>query len=152
MKRRRVLSTVAAGAAALSLPGRGQGPLPRVEVYKSPTCGCCGDWVEHLKAAGFAVKVTEVDDPSATRQRLGMPAAFGSCHTGLVAGYVLEGHVPATEVKRLLATRPKALGLAVPGMPVGSPGMESGSHRDAFDVLLIDKAGRASVFQHHPSA
>ncbi|PZQ00997.1 MAG: metal-binding protein [Variovorax paradoxus] len=150
MKRRLVLSAAAAGAAALSLPARAQGPRPRVQVYKSTTCGCCGDWVDHLEAAGFAVKVIEVDDTSATRRHLGMPAAFGSCHTALVDGYVLEGHVPAAAVKRLLAARPRALGLAVPGMPVGSPGMETGSHSDAFDVLLIDKTGRASVFAHHP--
>lgn len=152
MKRRAVLSAAAASAAALALPSWSQGPLPAVAVYKSPTCGCCGDWVDHLKAAGFAVKVIEVDDTSAARKRLGMPAEVGSCHTGLVGGYVVEGHVPAKEIKKLLNTRPSAIGLAVPGMPVGSPGMEVGTQQDAYDVLLIDKQGRKSVFAHYPKA
>jgi len=97
--------------------------LPQVEVFKSPYCGCCGAWVAHMKAAGFDVKVTQVTDTTAARKRLGLSDAFGSCHTATVAGYVLEGHVPAAEVKRLLASKPPALGLAVPGMPPSSPGI-----------------------------
>src|SRR4051812_13499092 len=118
MKRRTLLS-MALGAAALpAVSSIAAAALPRVQVFKSPTCGCCGAWVDHLKAAGFAVKVDEVDDTTAARKRVGMPDRFGSCHTALVGGYVLEGHVPAADVKRMLASKPNAVGLAVPGMPV----------------------------------
>lgn len=123
-----------------------------MDVYRSPSCGCCGAWVDHLKAAGFAVKVVEVEDTAPVRKRLGMPVEFGSCHTGLVGGYVVEGHVPANDIKKLLNTRPRAVGLAVPGMPVGSPGMEVGAQRDAYAVLLIDERGRKSVFTKYPKA
>jgi hypothetical protein len=147
---RRTLLSLAAAAAAASLPAFARASLPQVEVYKNPDCGCCGAWVEHLKAAGFSVKVHETPDTSAIRKRHGIPDAFGSCHTGVVAGYALEGHVPADDVKRLLAGKPVAAGLSVPGMPVGSPGMEAGSRKDPFQVLLLDKAGRSSVFASYP--
>lgn len=120
--------------------------LPEMEIWRSPTCGCCGDWIEHLSAAGFPVKVRMVQDTAPTRQRLGMPGRYGSCHTGLVDGYVIEGHVPAGDIRRLLSERPDAIGLAVPGMPVGSPGMEMGSQRDPYDVLLVVADDAASVF------
>jgi hypothetical protein len=150
--RRRFLLGLA-GALAVGQPAwAATGPLPPVDVFKNPSCGCCGAWVDHLKAAGFQVRVTEVTDTAVVRKQQGMPEKFGSCHTARVGGYVLEGHVPAADVKRLLATRPQALGLAVPGMPVGSPGMEDGGRRDAFRVLLIDKAGRDSVFAAYPKA
>lgn len=148
MKRRTLLSF----AAAASLPSFAKAPLPQVEVYKNPDCGCCGAWVDHLQAAGFPVKVHETPDTSAVRKRYGIPDALGSCHTAVVAGYALEGHVPAEDVKRLLARKPVAAGLSVPGMPVGSPGMEVGSRKDAFQVLLIDKAGRSSVFTSYPKS
>ena len=150
MKRRHILSAVAASVAATALPSFAANPRPQVEVFKSPTCGCCGAWVDHMKAAGFSVKVTEVGDTTAAHKRYGLPDKFGSCHTGLVGGYVIEGHVPAAEVKRLLAMRPAAIGLAVPGMPVGSPGMAYGDRQDPYDVFLIDKSGRESVFAHYP--
>ena len=150
MKRRIALGALV----ALSLPtvalAAPAAQRPQVDVFKSPYCGCCGAWIEHMKAAGFSVKATDVDDTSAVRGRLGMPDRFGSCHTALVEGYVLEGHVPAVEVKRLLAQRPKALGLAVPGMPSGSPGMEVGTRQDPYDVFLIDRSGGARVFAHYP--
>lgn len=152
MKRRTFLSAVAAAAASASLPALGAGSLPQVEVYKNPDCGCCGAWVDHLKAAGFPVKVHETPDTSAVRKRHGIPDKFGSCHTGVVAGYAVEGHVPAGDIKRLLAKRPAAAGLAVPGMPVGSPGMEVGSRKDPYEVLLIDQAGRSSVFAAYPKS
>jgi hypothetical protein len=122
-----------------------------VEVWKSPTCGCCKDWTAHLEAEGFEVKTYEVSEAakSAQRSKLGMPEKLGSCHTGLVRGYVLEGHVPARDIRRLLADRPRALGLAVPGMPVGSPGMDGpayGGRKDAYNVLLVQRDGRTSVF------
>lgn len=150
MKRRTLISLAAGTAAAATLPVLAASKLPPVGVYKDPGCGCCGAWVDHLKAAGFPVTVTEVSDPGAIRKRHGIPDQFGSCHTGVVAGYALEGHVPADDVKRLLALKPVAAGLSVPGMPVGSPGMEVGARKDPFQVLLIDKAGRSSVFATYP--
>jgi hypothetical protein len=152
MKRRHILTALAAGAAAAAMPAFAAKQLPLVEVFKTPTCGCCGAWVDHLRAAGFPVKVVEVDDTTATRKRHGLPERFGSCHTGIVNGYVVEGHVPAAEVKRLLATKPAVIGLAVPGMPVGSPGMEYGDRKDPYDVFLIDKSGRETVFAHYPNS
>jgi hypothetical protein len=103
-----------------------------------------------MKAAGFPVKVTTVDDTTAVRKRVGIPDRYGSCHTATVAGYALEGHVPAEEVKRLLAMKPRAVGLAVPSMPPGSPGMEVGDRHDPYQVFLIDKAGNATVFARYP--
>jgi hypothetical protein len=120
-----------------------------LEVWKDPDCGCCGDWVTHLEANGFAVRVYD-NGNSAARTRLGVPAKLGSCHTALVAGYAIEGHVPAREIRRLLKDRPRAVGLSVPGMPVGSPGMDGaiyGNRRDPFDVLLIAKDGSTQVYQ-----
>jgi hypothetical protein len=123
-----------------------------IEVWKSPTCGCCNDWIKHLEASGFRVQATHVADARLVRARLGMPAQFGSCHTALVGGYVVEGHVPAREIKRLLREKPAALGIAVPGMPIGSPGMDGPEYRgvvEPYDVLLVHADGRASVFARH---
>jgi hypothetical protein len=150
MNRRQLLSAMTAGLAAVGVPAIAGPSLPQVEVFKSASCGCCGAWVDHMKAAGFTVKVTLVEDTTAARKRLGMPDAFGSCHTATVAGYVLEGHVPAAEVKRLLVAKPVAVGLAVPGMPPGSPGMEVGGRQDPYKVFLIDKSGHATVFASYP--
>lgn len=149
MNRRNVLSAIAGAAAWAAIPVSAA-TLPPVEVFKNPACGCCGAWAEHMKAAGFAVKVTMVDDTTAVRKRLGMPDAFGSCHTAVVAGYVLEGHVPANEVKRLLAAKPAAIGLAAPGMPPSAPGMDVPGRKDSYAVLLIDKAGRSSPYARYP--
>lgn len=146
MKRRVVLTSLAAAAAALALPVVAKEALPRVEVFKNPSCGCCGAWVENMLAAGFSVSVTEVDDTSVARRRYGLPDRLGSCHTAVVGGYVVEGHVPASDVKKLLAMKPVAIGLAVPGMPIGSPGMEVGSRKDPYQVLLVAKDGRERVF------
>jgi len=123
---------------------------PVIEVWKTPTCGCCKDWLTHLRDNGFDVVAHDVDDTAAVRQNAQIPARFGSCHTGKVQGYALEGHVPARDIKRLLRERPKAVGLAVPGMPVGSPGMDGpayGGRRDPYDVLLISANGQSSVYQ-----
>lgn len=147
MKRRVLLTALGAAAIAAVSPLLA---ATSIQVYKNPDCGCCAAWVEHLKAAGFAVQVTEVPDTGVPRKRLGMPDKFGSCHTATVERYVLEGHVPAADIKRLLATRPTALGLAVPGMPAGAPGMEVGSHKEAFKVLLVSRAGTESVFSTYP--
>jgi hypothetical protein len=146
MKRRLFFASGAAIGALAAFPGLAAAGLPTVEVFKNPSCGCCGAWADHLRAAGFGVKLTVVDDTAPVRRKYGIPEKLGSCHTGVVAGYALEGHVPAADVKKLLASRPVAAGLAVPGMPAGSPGMEAGARRDPFDVLLVDKAGRASVY------
>jgi hypothetical protein len=135
----------------LALPLRhALGSATRIEVWKDSSCGCCGEWVKHLQAAGFRVEVNDVGN-SAARARLGIPAVLGSCHTAEVAGYAIEGHVPAADIRRLLAEKPKAIGLAVPGMPIGSPGMEQGSRRDPYDVLLVLRDGRTRVFQAHRS-
>lgn len=122
--------------------------LPAVDVYKSPYCGCCTEWVKHLQQAGFTVNSHEVQDVPAARKQLGMPERYGSCHTAKVGGYLLEGHVPAADVKRLLAQKPKAIGLAVPGMPPGSPGMES-PQPVAYETLLIETDGQARTFARH---
>lgn len=122
--------------------------LPIVEVYKSPSCGCCAKWVDHLKANGFQVIARDVDDVMAHKYRLGVPPAMGSCHTAEVGGYLVEGHVPANEIKRLLKEQPSARGLAVPAMPMGSPGME-GKRKDAYEVLLIDRDGSTRPYARY---
>jgi hypothetical protein len=146
IQRRLLLCALAALPAAARAQAR-----PLVEVWKSPSCGCCKDWVAHMEANGFATKVYETGN-TAMRGRLGIPMALGSCHTARVSSYALEGHVPAADVKRLLAQRPQAVGLAVAGMPVGSPGMdgpEYGTRRDRYEVLLVRKDGSHSVFATH---
>ena len=124
-----------------------------VTVWKTPNCGCCKDWVIHLREAGFQVVTNDVSDTAPIRQKFGLPAKFGSCHTAQVGGYVLEGHVPAQDVKRLLREKPVAIGLAVPDMPVGSPGMEMQGDmlgvRDAFDVVLVNPDGSSRIFQSY---
>lgn len=124
-----------------------------ITVWKTPSCGCCKDWVNHLRKEGFNVVANDVSDTAPVRQKLGLPAKFGACHTAQVGGYVLEGHVPAQDIKRLLRERPAAIGLAVPGMPVGSPGMEMKDDmlgvRDAFDVVLVTLNGNSRVYQSY---
>ncbi|HEY5761214.1 MAG TPA: DUF411 domain-containing protein [Steroidobacter sp.] len=123
---------------------------PTVIVNKTPTCGCCGVWVDHLKKAGFAVQVNDLENLAPIKERVGVPFGMGSCHTAEVGGYFIEGHVPAEDIKRLLSEKPAAKGLTVPGMPAGSPGMEVPSGRvDRYDVLLVDKEGKTSVFATH---
>lgn len=119
-----------------------------VEVYKNPSCGCCGKWVEHMQKAGFTVRVHEVTDLAPIREKLGMPERYASCHTARVGGYLVEGHVPAADVKRLLKEKPKAIGIAVPGMPPGSPGMES-PHPVAYNTLLVHSASESTIFAKH---
>jgi hypothetical protein len=119
-----------------------------VTVYKSPSCGCCKLWVEHMRGAGFEVQTHDMLDVTPQKQRLGVPAQLASCHTAEVGGYVIEGHVPADDVRRLLAARPDAVGLAVPGMPMGSPGMEFGAP-EPYDVIVFRRDGTAGVFASH---
>jgi len=131
-----------------------QGPKVLVEVWKDPDCGCCKDWVKHLEDNGFAVKVTHGGN-SQMRSRLGIPGKLGSCHTALVGGYAVEGHVPAKDIRRLLKDKPQAIGLAVPGMPVGSPGMDApayGGRRDPYDVLLLTRTGEPKVYASYNKA
>ena len=140
--------TILAGGAALAVsPGLAQQPAASAVmiVHKDPNCGCCSGWVEHVHAAGFQTKVIEVNDLAPLKTGLGIPGRLASCHTAEIGGYVLEGHVPASAIKRLLAEHPTATGLAVPGMPVGSPGMEvSGSPDERYDVILFGPSGQRS--------
>jgi hypothetical protein len=122
-----------------------------ITVYKTPTCGCCGLWVAHLRENGFRVKVNEVESTAEYQTRYGVAPALRSCHTAVVNGYTIEGHVPASEIHRLLKERPKAKGLAVPGMPLGSPGMEAGERRSAYSVLLFDADGKTTVYRSYPA-
>ena len=122
--------------------------LPAMTVWKSPWCGCCGEWVEHMRAAGFEVQVNEVEDLSVVKRMAAVPADLESCHTARVGGYTVEGHVPAADIIILLDEQPDAHGLVVPGMPSGSPGMENGE-RDPYDVLLLKRDGETEVFSSH---
>jgi len=144
-----LLGTVAAGGAAALLRGLGSSPAsaaPAVTVWKAESCGCCGAWVDHMRKAGFPVTVHTVDDVDPVKARLGVPERLQSCHTAEVDGYVLEGHVPADSVARLLRERPAAKGIAVPGMPQGSPGMETGV-KDPYHVVLFGGADGMRVFE-----
>jgi hypothetical protein len=116
-----------------------------ITAYKSPTCGCCSAWIEHLKQNGFAVTSHDTANMNQVKQSLGVSPKHASCHTAEIAGYVIEGHVPAAEIKRLLDEKPAMTGLTVPGMPMGSPGME-GSRKDPYQVLLFDRQGNSQVY------
>jgi hypothetical protein len=138
---------MAAGAGTVVLAERpAQAKATEMTVYKSPTCGCCGKWIDHMKAAGFQVKVVDMDDLTEIKQASGVPMKLRTCHTAVVSGYAIEGHVPADVVKKLLAEKPAATGIAVPGMPIGSPGMEVGNQKDSYEVFLFDKSGKTSVY------
>ncbi|NBJ13393.1 DUF411 domain-containing protein [Microvirga arsenatis] len=143
ISRRMLLAGLAAsplmgGRFALAAPS-----LPKMVVTKDPNCGCCTAWIEHVRAAGFDVSVVESPDVNRLKVRLGVPPALASCHTAEIGGYVIEGHVPAATIKRLLSEKPEAKGLAVPGMPVGSPGMEvPGAEPDTYEVVLFGPAGQ----------
>lgn len=145
------LFCIVATLVVTSFPAIAATNTPTVEVWKSPTCGCCKEWVKHLEQHGFTVKTNDIGN-NGIRQRLGMPIKYAACHTATVSGYVIEGHVPAADIGRLLKQKPKALGIAVPRMPIGSPGMDGpayGGRTDPYNVLLIQKDGSASVFQSH---
>ena len=149
MQRRNFLAGVAIATLALATAATAASPTT-VEVYKSPQCGCCDKWVEHLRLAGFAVNVNVVPRTDAYRAKAGVPSQLGSCHTAFVSGYAIEGHVPAVDIKRLLAQRPTARGLVVPQMPQTSPGMDA-PHGDAWDVLLLGPDGSLKVFNSYPA-
>jgi hypothetical protein len=144
-----LLAMAALGTASMAVEAKP--PAIVVEVWKDPNCGCCKDWIAHIEKNGFVATVREQGN-NAARARLGMPQKFGSCHTAVVQGYVIEGHVPASDIQRLLKEKPQALGLAVPGMPVGSPGMDGavyGGRRDPYKVLLVKKDGSSQVFNSY---
>jgi hypothetical protein len=142
------LTVILAGlATAVSAFSSDRSSPPEMTVYKTPTCGCCSKWVDHVKAAGFTVKTIDQSDLSEIKADLGVTKALSSCHTALVGGYVIEGHVPAADIQRLLKEHPKIAGLAAPGMPGAGPGMDTS--KDPYDVLAFDAAGKTTVWAHH---
>ena len=152
-ERREFLRTLLCSAvvAPLLVPGRATAEEFSMQVWKSPTCGCCNDWITHLEENGFSI-TSYNEGGTEAMERLGMPFRYGSCHTGEIEGYAIEGHVPAREIYRLLDERPDAIGLSVPAMPRGSPGMDGpmyGNVKDPYDVLLIGRDGEATVFQSY---
>lgn len=158
MDRRRFLTQALVAGAVLPTWLRAQGAtrasapaLPPLTVYKSASCGCCRNWVQHMRGAGFTVRVVDTEDLDRVKGELGVPGSLQSCHTGVVGAYLVEGHVPAADVKRLLTAKPAVRGLAVPGMPVGAPGMEQGDPRDydRYDVIAFTATARTSVFARH---
>ena len=147
-----VLALALAATVGVAATAQTSAPAAAIVVYKAPSCGCCKAWMEHLTENGFKVTGKDVDNVQPIKDEVGLPAKLASCHTAIVDGYVVEGHVPAREIRRLLAERPKALGLAVPGMPVGSPGMDGpiyAGRRDPYDVLLLGGDGRATVYARY---
>jgi hypothetical protein len=154
INRREWLTVTAGGALAALASHAGRAlALPsvkpvRMTVYKTPTCGCCRLWVTHAQSVltGYDIRTLDMDDLTEVKTRLGVPAALQSCHTAITGPYVFEGHVPADLIKRFVTQRPNALGLAVPGMPMGSPGMDMGGRKERYDVLLFDKAGKTRVY------
>ena len=144
--RREFVFTMGAALLGASLPAAAQSK-PLVTVYKSPTCGCCGEWVKHMRANGFRLDVKDVDDVTPFKQRSMVPGALASCHTALVGGYVVEGHVPASDVWRMLREKPAIIGLSVPGMVVGSPGMETGPAQPYATIAFDERGSR--VYARH---
>jgi len=144
-----VFLTAALAAVSTAQPAsRPAGARVPMKVYKTATCGCCAKWVEHMKANGFDPTVQDLPDLSAVKMESRVPAPLQSCHTAIVDGYVIEGHVPADAVQKLLAQKPRnVVGLAVPGMPIGSPGMEQGARKDPYDILAFDRSGTSTVFE-----
>lgn len=140
---RRHLLGIAATLAVGAISPVGAAPAPTLDVYKDLNCGCCTGWIAHLRQHGFSTRATDTAELAAIKTRLGVPDGLRSCHTAQLNNYVIEGHVPADAIRRLLAEKPDALGLAVPGMPIGSPGMEGGEP-EIYDVILFGKAGEKS--------
>lgn len=134
--------TLGPGIAALAAP-----PAPEVVMYKDPGCGCCGGWASHMRENGFRVKEVLNSDMQAMKKKLGVPDKVASCHTAQIGGYLVEGHVPAQSIKRLLAEKPNVKGIAAPGMPLGSPGMDAGGRRDPFDVVSFRADGATRVYE-----
>ena len=151
MNRRRRQLCSALALSAITPIATAQADVPRMEVWKSSGCGCCDDWIAYIQKNGFVVKVNESGNNDA-RRRLGMPGMYSSCHTALVNGYVVEGHVPAREIHRMLKEKPNALGIAVPVMPAGSPGMDGpkyGNRTEPYAVILVTRDGNATIYQSY---
>ena len=152
ISRRAWLAGAAATAVAVAAGARtalGAAPGTPVTVYKDPNCGCCAKWIDHMRAAGFAPTVKDTGDMDAVKTRYAVPTALRSCHTALVGQYVIEGHVPAADIRRLLKERPAVRGIAVGGMPAGSPGMETGGRADKYDVVSFARDGSTRTFARH---
>ena len=152
LSRRKFLSLTALGFVPLGMGHYVPSAFAKarvLKVYKTPSCGCCSAWVDHMRSAGFQVLITDITDLRPIKNKFGVIPELQACHSAVIDGYVIEGHVPARDVLRLLKDRPKAIGLAVPGMPVGSPGMEQGSRRDPFQVILFSSTRRL-VFAAYP--
>jgi len=150
MKRRSFISMALAGVGTLLWPlGPSRAGVADATVYKDPNCGCCNKWIDHLKRAGFMVEAYNRDDMAKIKAELGVPRGLESCHTALIEGYVVEGHVPIADIERMLTEKPDGLGLAVPGMPIGSPGMEYGDEKEPYSVVLFRADGRQSVFSRY---
>ena len=142
-----IKASVVLATAFLALAGPSLA-APLIDVYKNPSCGCCGQWIAYLQKAGYQVATHNVTDISAARKKLGMPEKYGSCHTAKVGNYLLEGHVPVADIKRLLKEKPQAIGIAVPGMPAGSPGMDI-PNSPPYETLLVQPDGSSRVFARH---
>lgn len=142
--RQPILLSIAAAVAFLSTAAN----AAQLTVMKSPYCGCCAKWIEHVQQHGFTVKVVDTEDMASVKKRLGVPDRLASCHTTMAGGYFIEGHVPAADIKRLLAQKPKATGIAVPGMPAGSPGMETGRAKP-YATIIVRPDGTTSIFARH---
>lgn len=154
MKRRSFISLSLGGAVflagAMVWPHRlTRAGVANAIVYKDPGCGCCNKWIDHLTKAGFVVEAYDRADMDKIKAELGVPRNLGSCHTAVIDGYLVEGHVPVSDIERLLAEKPEALGLAVPGMPIGSPGMEYGNEKEAYNVILFQADGSQAIFSSH---
>ncbi|PHQ25104.1 metal-binding protein [Marinobacter guineae] len=136
-------------ALSFSTTALAAGAAQSIHVYKSPTCGCCTDWVKHMEENGFEVEVTETNNLNPIKADAGLTPALASCHTAFIGDYVIEGHVPASDIQRLITEAPKATGLSVPGMPMGSPGMEIGDRKDHYKVILFNEAGQTRIFSQY---
>jgi hypothetical protein len=146
------LAAIASLSTALAFvpePRQEKSGQPQVTVFKDPNCGCCKAWVDHLRKHAFTVTTKDTSDLAPIKNSARVPADYRSCHTAFVNGYVIEGHVPAEDIKRLLAEKPKVAGLAVGGMPIGSPGMEVGNRKEAYDVVAFNRDGTTRVFAKH---
>lgn len=142
--------TLAAFVAGVAVaPGQSTQPTVKVTVYKDPNCGCCKNWIEHLRKHAFEVSARDTSDLAGIKTANRVPEQLYSCHTALIGGYVVEGHVPAADIRRLLQEKPRIAGIAVPGMPIGSPGMEQGSRVDRYDVIAFNRDGSTYVFAKH---
>lgn len=148
LKRRHFL---ALSAATIFMPWAAPAKSPEMTIWKSPTCGCCGKWVDHLRQSGFSAVINETDQTGldAVKDRFSVPENLRACHTATIGGYVIEGHVPADDIRLLLSYAPEATGLAVPGMPIGSPGMEMGEEVEPYATYAFSKIGDVQVFARH---